>query len=241
LAKVAAVVGRKKSLGRRAKWRLESGLTRLGSRSSPGLIYRLDSALNYLEVGRWMRAHGFDTSRRFTGKHALFRVIADEVADKDVLYLEFGVHLGNSLRYWSKTLRNPRAKLHGFDSFEGLPENWNERKQKGHFSTGGQVPEIDDARVTFYRGWFEETLPAYVMPEHEVLVANLDADLYSSTLYALTALEPKLRSGDFLYFDQFMDRHHELRAFDEFLASSDIEFRFRAANRNLSAVVFQVV
>jgi macrocin-O-methyltransferase TylF-like protien len=231
----------KKSRSRRLKWRLEAGLTRLGAFSSAKLIYYLDSAISYLEIGRWMRAHGFDTSRRVTGKHPLFDLIAGEVRDKEVLYLEFGVLYGQSMSYWSKALRNPRSKLHGFDSFEGLPDNWNAQKQKGHFSTAGEIPKIDDPRVQFFKGWFEKTLPYYSFPKHEVLVANLDADLYSSTICALRMLEPELRPGSYLYFDQFMDRHHELKAFDEFIRSNGMQFRLRAANMNLSAVVFQRV
>ena len=86
------------------------------------------------------------------------------------------------MRQWSKLLRNPASTLHGFDSFLGLPHDWTlEGHERGYFSTEGQVPEIDDPRVRFFVGWFEETLPQYEWPEHEVLVVVLDADLYSST------------------------------------------------------------
>lgn len=75
------------------------------------------------------------------------------------------------MRQWSKLLRNPASTLHGFDSFLGLPHDWTlEGHERGYFSTEGQVPEIDDPRVRFFVGWFEETLPQYEWPEHEVLV-----------------------------------------------------------------------
>lgn len=56
--------------------------------------------------------------------------------------------------------------LHGFDSFEGLPERWNADHAKGHFSTAGQIPEIADNRVTFFKGWFKEILREYAPPAH---------------------------------------------------------------------------
>jgi len=45
-----------------------------------------------------------------------------KVRDKKVLYMEFGVAYGASIRYWSRELKNPTSVFHGFDSFEGLPE-----------------------------------------------------------------------------------------------------------------------
>ena len=41
-----------------------------------------------------------------------------------LLYLEFGVHEGYSIKYFSEMMENPNSKLVGFDSFEGLPETW---------------------------------------------------------------------------------------------------------------------
>jgi len=38
-------------------------------------------------------------------------------------------------------------------------------------------PELDHPRVSFFPGWFEETIPLYVWPDHDVLVVMLDADL----------------------------------------------------------------
>src|SRR5262249_14727846 len=145
-------------------------LTRAGELVSPRMIYNLDSSVNYLEVGRWMRANGYETTRRVDRREELFDTVAAQVPQRDVLYMEFGVYRGDSMRYWSKLLRNPKSKLHGFDSFEGLPESWLPQRPKGHFSLYGQVPQIDDPRVQFFRGWFEETLPSYTCPTHDVLV-----------------------------------------------------------------------
>jgi hypothetical protein len=85
------------------------------------------------------------------------------------------------MRIWSSLLRNPTSNLHGFDSFEGLPESWDLSLEKGHFAMDGSVPVIDDSRVSFVKGWFSETLPQYVLPPHEQLFVNFDADRYSST------------------------------------------------------------
>lgn len=55
-----------------------------------------------------------------------------------MLYLEFGVYKGESLRYWARELKHPDSKLHGFDSFEGLPKDFdvNGRYGKSAFNVG---------------------------------------------------------------------------------------------------------
>lgn len=195
--------------------------------------------VNYLEVGRWVRAHGFGDAKRVGSRLEVFEAIAEDVRDQSVLYLEFGVYEGDSMRWWSANLTHPGAHLHGFDSFEGLPESWSHGERTGHFSTGGRVPVVDDPRVRFVKGWFEDTLPSYEPPDHSGLVAVLDADLYSSTSFVLGWLRPRIEPGSYLYFDEFHDRMHELRAFDEFLAQGERRFRAVAASRDLSQIAFR--
>jgi Macrocin-O-methyltransferase (TylF) len=213
-------------------------LTKIGSRSSGRAIHVFNAVANYLEVGRWMHARGFEIPRRVDRRERIFDGIAAQIAESRALYLEFGVHRGASMIYWSKLLRCPESRLHGFDSFEGLPEKWNSTPT-GFFSTGGAIPVVDDPRVTFFKGWFEDVLPRYSLPDHNHLVVNLDADLYSSTAYVLNFLKSSMRVGTFVYFDEFSDRHHELKAFDEFLSATEMQFRVFGANETLTHVAFQ--
>ena len=111
-------------------------LTKFGYYSSEGMTEALDGVANYLEVGRWMRARGFDVPRRVECRERVFDRMSADISESRVLYLEFGVYRGASMIYWSKLLRSPSARLHGFDSFEGLPEIWH-FAPIGAFSTGG--------------------------------------------------------------------------------------------------------
>jgi hypothetical protein len=216
-------------------------LTRVGERFSSKTIYNLNATLNYIAVGRWLPANGYDTGRRLDRREELFDIVGAQVGDREVLYMEFGVWRGDATRYWSKLLRNPRSKLHGFDSFEGLPENWILGRDKGGFSVGGQVPEIDDARVQFFKGWFEQSLPNYQYPPHEVLILNLDADLYSSTSFVLNSLREQIVPGTYIYFDEFNHQFHELRAFDEFVKDTGMKFTLLGVTRTLEHALFQRV
>jgi hypothetical protein len=185
-----------------------------------------------------MAEHGFRFNRRLRNRVAVFDLVASRVQDKKVLYLEFGVYKGASIRYWSQKLRHPEAKLHGFDSFEGLPEDW-EQYRKGHFDLRGHIPDIDDPRVRFFKGWFNEVLPGYSLPSHEVLIIVMDADLYSSTIYVLRHLRTYIRPGTYIYFDEMNHVDHEPKAFNEFMKGSSLKFRPVTADKSLDHAVFE--
>jgi hypothetical protein len=110
---------------------------------------------------------------------------------------------------------------------------------KGTFSTQGVVPIVDDSRVHFFKGWFEEVLPTYTVPEHDVLVMNMDADLYSSTVFVLRHLRPHIRSGTFVYFDEMSRVEHEPRAFDEFMKETGLVFHAVCAEKTLNRAFFR--
>lgn len=215
-------------------------LVNIGSCCGRKTLHFLASSVNYLEVGHWMKAHGFLTSKCVHNRRELFHQIADRVQNKKVLYLEFGVAKGASMRYWSNLLSNPASILHGFDTFEGLPEEWR-LGSKGAYSAEGQIPEITDPRVRFMKGLFQETLPHYVVPAHDVLIINIDCDLYSSTRFVLDQLCDHIRPGTFLYFDEFSDSHNELRAFRELLTATGKKFALLGATRSYGQVSFQCV
>lgn len=219
----------------------KTGLTHVGARFSDPVLHRFQIVVNYMKLGRWMASHGYSVPKRASDRTAVFDAVAQRVRAKKVLYLEFGVFQGASMRYWSKALAHPGAKLHGFDSFEGLPEDFDVRGPyvKGTFSTGGVTPQIDDTRVEFFKGWFQESLPKYVVPAHDVLVICLDADLYSSTIFVLRYLEDWIRPGTFIYFDDMSRPDHEPRALDEFIAETGKAFRAVAADYSLNTVFLE--
>ena len=167
--------------------------TVVGARLPATRLHGLQMVLNYMKLGAWMKARGFRVPRRVGDREAVFEAAARLVRDEPVLYLEFGVFRGESLRYWSAALRHPDARLHGFDSFEGLPEDFDVGGPhvKGTFDLGGVPPVVDDPRVTLFKGWFDRVLPGYEVPRHDRLVVVMDADLYSSTTCVLGKLRPK--------------------------------------------------
>jgi hypothetical protein len=218
---------------------VKAGLLRVGLRAPARLIHDLNAATNYLDTGHWMREHGFASTPcvPFSTRRGVFDLILADVQDEAVLYLEFGVYRGGSLRYWSERLTNPNAHLHAFDSFQGLPETWSYDHPRGRFAISAP-PSVDDSRVEFFIGWFADILPAYAPPPHERVVVNVDCDLYSSASTVLQAVEPLLGPGSYLYFDEFHDCEHERRAFTAFLERTEMHFRGVGASRDYNHVAF---
>jgi hypothetical protein len=214
---------------------------RAGWRLSGRALQRLETCLNFMACAQWAKVRGFTAVPSFPDRTALMEHIARDVADQRVLYLEFGVFRGDLTRLWSRLLRHPQSRLHGFDSFEGLPEDWTPDQPRGQFSTQGRIPVIDDPRVAFFKGWFEEVLPGYRLPEHDRLLVMLDADLYSSTRYVLNRLRPHVVSGTYLYFDEFCHREHEMKAFSEFEKQTALRFEPVGESHCWEHVAFRVL
>lgn len=227
-------------MNRRIAQTAKTALVRFGSALSPLAFRLLDSTYSYLAVGQWLRTQELPI-RTYATREALFEEIAGEVRGENVLYLEFGVYEGASMRTWSTLLAGQHASLHGFDSFEGLPDTWNAANPAGHFSTQGRVPDVMDDRITFFAGWFSDTLASYEAPAHDRLIINFDADLYASTKCVLDHLEPLIVPGTYLYFDEFANHDHELRAFQEYVKRTDLRLRLIGATPDLQHVAFQVL
>jgi len=196
-------------------------LLAIGRRLPPPAFASLRIALGWLELGRWLadQPGAPRPPREFESKFDLYDYALTQLTDGGALYLEFGVYEGKTLRWWAEHLTDPSSRIVGFDSFEGLPEDWRPGGAVGEFRTAGP-PSIDDPRVSYVVGWFDDTLPNYKPPEHEQLVLNVDCDLYSSARTVLEWAESYLRPGTLVFFDELVDSHHEMRAFVESLAKS---------------------
>jgi Methyltransferase domain len=185
--------------------------------------YRLLNAtlfktLYLARFAKWCKHHPVRLDAERKGMHS--RVMSHIGAGEPVQYLEFGVYQGESITWWCEQMNNPHSEFVGFDSFEGLPEEWEGEKNKGYFTTDGKVPNIADPRCSFQVGLFQDTLMEFLarisLEKRKVL--HLDADLFSSTIYVLVILAPLIRPGDIIIFDEFHVYLDEFRAFEASLS-----------------------
>jgi O-methyltransferase len=165
----------------------------------------------------------FETSgvQKFSDRKDLYAAINERLGNVGITYLEFGVWKGETLAAWSKINTNEATRFYGFDSFEGLPEDWGHAfgtTPKGHFGLNGEVPTVEDKRVTFIKGWFQHTLRKFLAETkltHPIVLHN-DSDLHSSTQYALSTLDPFLEAGDIIIFDEYEAAAHEYLAWQQY-------------------------
>ena len=146
------------------------------------------------------------------------------------LTLECGVYFGRSL---SIIAAHTAGAVHGFDSFQGLPEAWNANEGAGAYSTAGRLPAVA-ANVTLHTGWFEDTLPPFFAANPgPIRLLHIDCDLYSSTRTVLAEAEPRLVPGSVIVFDDLLGypgyEQHELRAFEEFVAATGLRWELLGA------------
>ncbi len=165
----------------------------------------------------------------------------DSVAEhlKSGLFLEFGVWKGRSInRIASKT----RQLVHGFDSFEGLPEAWRTGFNTGEFALPtNQLPEVKE-NVRLIKGWFNQTLPEFAKTtESNIAILHVDCDLYSSTKTIFEYLGDRLVTGSIVLFDEYLGYpgwdKHEYLAFQEFIGISGKEYEYLGYNAAHEQVV----
>lgn len=186
-----------------------------------GLRRSVTAVVSLAETSAWLASAG--PMPAFDDREALYAAVLERHVAEPLDYLEFGVSRGASIRWWSEALEHPDTRLVGFDTFEGLPEDWGV-VAAGTYTADGQVPRLDDPRVAFEVGMFQAALPGWLAanPLGRRTIVHLDADLYSSTLFVLSSLAPHLGPGDVLVFDEFgsvRNADHEFRAFADFTAA----------------------
>lgn len=144
--------------------------------------------------------------------------------------LEFGVFNGTTIQQIRNIVKN---EVFGFDSFEGLPEDWEGTIcHKGFFTTNGNVPNIPG--VVFYKGWFENTITEYLKIAKEINLLHIDCDLYSSTKTVLYNLNKFIVKNTIICFDEWvycksdgkLYADHEQKCFYEWVEENNREFEF---------------
>lgn len=151
----------------------------------------------------------------------------------DGMIMEFGVYEGTTINRISNVVK---TTVYGFDSFEGLPEDWNRGMGRGFFKC--DVPKVNE-NVQLVIGFFDTSLTPFLETHTDsVGFCHIDCDLYSSTKTVLDLLKPRFNRGTMILFDELANypdfEHHEYKAFLEFLADTDFDFEYVGRRRNES-------
>lgn len=164
----------------------------------------------------------------------------------DGLILEFGVFSGKTINLISSKFTE--ETVWGFDSFEGLPEDWIRAKNegtaptrpKGHFSVE-KLPVVN-SNVRLVKGFFRDSLPQWITEHNSpIKFLHIDCDLYSSTKEVLTILNNQITPGTIIVFDEMYPwrlyntfdlwEECEFKALKEWINENDREFETVYRNR----------
>lgn len=143
---------------------------------------------------------------------------------KQGTWAEFGVAGGGSAKHFLQFME--RGTFHLFDSFKGLPEEWDFNGDINHIGRYAQphVPRFDDERVVIHEGMFADTLPKADMGVLDFV--HIDCDIYSATRTVFENIQ--VRTGTIILFDEYHGyaeyMNHERKAFMEWSEGRDIEW-----------------
>lgn len=162
-------------------------------------------------------------------------------------FLEFGVFKGESLSFFAE--QRPEATFYGFDSFDGLPEDWSGGSSpKGFFAVNEEDKLLftDVPNIKIIKGWFEESLQDFIASHFKKDIycsfIHMDSNLYSSTSFVLEQLKPHIVAGTVILFDDFFNypgyAHHDFKAFFDVIDKT-FDYEFIAFQHMKAAIVIK--
>ena len=181
----------------------------------------------------------FLEDRKQTRIYSIEKAIKND-ENKEMYYLEFGVFKGTSLNLFSKYVN----KVYGFDSFEGLREDWaGYLWPEGHFDLKKKVPRLRKNAIPLV-GWVQDTLPEF-LKEHspQINFVHMDLDTYESSKFVLEKIKPYLIDKSIILFDELYNFPGwdvgEYKALTEVFDSE--EYKFIAFSKKDKQVAIQII
>ncbi len=203
-------------------------------------------AVSLPKLSHWQRTKAANIELIPT-RRGFHEKLAEQLRGMRILFLEFGVFQGESIKYWLTLNDNPGSRFVGFDTFTGLPEKWHTnfgQVDAGSFDVGGNAPVVSDSRCSFRKGIFQDTLPVFLegldATSYDNIVLHLDADLYSSTLFVLAECNALIRVGTILVFDEFPSVLNEFRAFEDWAAAYQRRYTPLLATSRIEQVAIRI-
>lgn len=155
------------------------------------------------------------------GRHELFfrafKALSFNGIDGD--YAEFGSQgcMTFAMAHRESRRHGLQPHLWAFDSFQGLPPQHSDKDAHPKWVEGQMATPLDKFHAlcrkngiargdyTVVPGFYDQTLPALAAQGEpsRIALAYIDCDLYSSTVDVLKFLQPRLRHGMLLAFDDY--------------------------------------
>ena len=187
------------------------------------LLHRGDDDGLARVVEHIIQSHRIQTSdlagaRKGRDRFDVLSLAAEKTGRLPGTVLEFGVFQGITLRHLAKAI-GPNRRVTGFDTFEGLPDDWGTLLPKGTFATG--VPSLEGCpNVDLQVGRIERTLPAFLAKSRQpVSMVHIDVPYYESNVFILEHVLPHMAAHSIVVFDEYYGypsyEDHEFKAWSE--------------------------
>ena len=181
----------------------------------------------------------------FLNKKDYHKFIIERAKENDKFnkkfYLEFGVYAGNTINFFSNYLNT----IYGFDSFEGLREDWVgiSNHPKGTFNLNKKLPKLNKNVIPVV-GWVQDTLvPFLENNKPEINFVHMDMDTYETTKFVLTKIKPYIVKNCIIAFDELYNfsgwEVGEYKALKE--TFNDNEYRFVCFCLNGEQAAIQII
>ena len=190
------------------------------SKVFPKHISIFDQANNNVIFQNYIKTKSNDCkSITIKTKSDYFKFINDNILKNESIdYLEFGVYEGGTIIDWPKINTHKDSRFFAFDKF---PPKY-------------PIPKINDDRVHFIKGLFQETLHEFIdnFQVKSKLVIFINLNKKFDTLYCLSELDKILNEKSILMFDQFGNLLNEFIAFHTYVKSFKRDFKFLCESEN---------
>jgi hypothetical protein len=234
------------------------------SKTQKDLGYYTD-VMNIRHMGRlcgtettwqYMVDHDLEDIKDCVTDYDLYEWVTTTQLDPELLktgqILEFGTATGRTLNQFAYWL--PTHCIVGFDSWQGLPEPFNELPP-GHFAQ--DLPEVA-SNCELVQGWFgsrpaqdQSGIPEYTAQKfaqthtQPLALLHVDADLYSSTVTVLDTFANCIVPGTVILFNEYWNhatwRKHEYRAWQEHVKKHNIRYEYIGYASNHQEVAVRVL
>jgi len=200
-------------------------------------IKRMSKDLATQDTWRYMQSKDLEDLKDCVTDYDLYEWVVGTQLNNSGLVLEFGTATGRTLNQFAHWL--PHNTIHGFDSWQGLPEKFNDLPA-GHFAQ--ELPEVlPNCRLI--QGWFgarpaqdQSSIPEFTAQtfanEHKgpIALLHLDADLYSSTKTVLDVFAKQIVPGTVILFNEYWNHptwlKHEYKAWQEHVKTFGRDYEY---------------
>lgn len=218
-------------------------------------IRRVGRELATVDTWRYMEDKDLEDLKDCVTDYDLYEWVTNTQLDPTLamgLVLEFGTATGRTLNQFAYWL--PNQIIFGFDSWQGLPEKFNDLPA-GHFAQ--PLPEVlPNCRLV--QGWFgarpaqdqsgiaEFTAREFAKVRKEpIALLHLDADLYSSTKTVLDVFAKQIVPGTVILFNEYWNhptwKKHEFRAWQEHCKAHGVKYEYIGYASDHQEVAIRVI